>query len=175
MVDVPYDAIADIPPAEVAEVELYHPKSWWTQYVFSQDAKVIAIQYSLTAIGNRAGGAGAVVADAAATGISRHILLYRCKPISPVHHHARHDHGDLPAHGIVPGRLRQLPYPADGRRPGHGLPLCEHAELLDLPARSRWCWRRPSSCLAGPPAPAGRCTRRRRFSPARPGRIGASF
>src|SRR5205823_11690771 len=26
-----------------------HPKSWWTQYVFSQDAKVIAIQYSLTA------------------------------------------------------------------------------------------------------------------------------
>ena len=42
MVDVPYDAIADAPPAEVAEVELYHPKSWWTQYVFSQDAKVIA-------------------------------------------------------------------------------------------------------------------------------------
>ena len=49
MVDVPYDAIADVPPAEVPEVELYHPKSWWTHYVFSQDAKVIAIQYSLTA------------------------------------------------------------------------------------------------------------------------------
>src|SRR3979411_3543002 len=49
MVDVPYDTTADVPPAEVAEVELYHPKSWWTQYVFSQDAKVIAIQYSLTA------------------------------------------------------------------------------------------------------------------------------
>src|SRR5215211_4585951 len=50
MVDVPYDAIAGAPPAEVPEVELYHPKSWWTQYVFSQDAKVIAIQYSVTAI-----------------------------------------------------------------------------------------------------------------------------
>src|SRR5882762_3446898 len=49
MVDVPYDATADIPLAEVGEVELYHPRSWWTQYVFSQDAKVIAIQYSLTA------------------------------------------------------------------------------------------------------------------------------
>jgi cytochrome c oxidase subunit 1 len=49
MVDVPYDVIADVPPAEVGEVELYHPRSWWTQYVFSQDAKVIAIQYSLTA------------------------------------------------------------------------------------------------------------------------------
>jgi len=49
MVDIPYDAIADAPPAEVPEVDLYHPKSWWTHYVFSQDAKVIAIQYSLTA------------------------------------------------------------------------------------------------------------------------------
>ena len=36
------------PPAEVPEVELYHPKAGGTQYVFSQDAKVIAIQYSLT-------------------------------------------------------------------------------------------------------------------------------
>ena len=39
-----------VPPAEVAEVDLYHAKSWITKYVFSQDAKVIAIQYSLTAI-----------------------------------------------------------------------------------------------------------------------------
>src|ERR671916_1596057 len=39
-----------IPPAEVADVELYHPHSWITKYVFSQDAKVIAIQYSLTAL-----------------------------------------------------------------------------------------------------------------------------
>jgi cytochrome c oxidase subunit 1 len=39
-----------VPPVEVAEVELYHPHSWITKYVFSQDAKVIAIQYSLTAM-----------------------------------------------------------------------------------------------------------------------------
>ncbi len=39
-----------VPPAEVAEVELYHPRSYWTKYVFSQDAKVIAIQYAFTAI-----------------------------------------------------------------------------------------------------------------------------
>src|SRR5919198_1357703 len=49
MVDVPYDVVTGIPPAEVPDVELYHPRSWWTRYVFSQDAKVIAIQYSLTA------------------------------------------------------------------------------------------------------------------------------
>jgi cytochrome c oxidase subunit I len=43
-------AAENIPPAEVAEVELYHPKSWMTKYVFCQDAKVIAIQYAFTAI-----------------------------------------------------------------------------------------------------------------------------
>ncbi len=39
-----------VPAAEVADVELYHAKSWWTKYVFSQDAKVIAVQYSVTAL-----------------------------------------------------------------------------------------------------------------------------
>ena len=45
-----HGAVDAIPPAEVAEVDLYHPHSWWTKYVFSQDAKVIAIQYGGTAI-----------------------------------------------------------------------------------------------------------------------------
>ena len=39
-----------VPPAEIEEVDLYHAKSWVTKYVFSQDAKVIAIQYAGTAI-----------------------------------------------------------------------------------------------------------------------------
>src|SRR3954453_4581325 len=42
--------IGVVPPAKVEDVELYHPHSWITKYVFSQDAKVIAIQYSLTAV-----------------------------------------------------------------------------------------------------------------------------
>ncbi len=42
--------MVDVPVAEVAEVELYHAKSYWTKYVFSQDAKVIAIQYGGTAV-----------------------------------------------------------------------------------------------------------------------------
>jgi len=49
MVDIRSDASEAIPPSEVEDVELYHPKSWWTKYVFSQDAKIIAIQYSMTA------------------------------------------------------------------------------------------------------------------------------
>jgi cytochrome c oxidase subunit 1 len=51
MVDVAFGREQPVPPAEVPEVELYHPHSWWTTYVFSQDAKVIAIQYSMTALG----------------------------------------------------------------------------------------------------------------------------
>src|SRR5262252_4652090 len=50
MVDVTIGAAGAIPPAEVQDVELYHPKSWVTKYVYSQDAKVIAIQYSATAM-----------------------------------------------------------------------------------------------------------------------------
>jgi len=44
------DQVELIPPAEVEDVDLYNPTSWVTKYVFSQDAKVIAIQYSFTAI-----------------------------------------------------------------------------------------------------------------------------
>src|SRR3712207_6473035 len=44
----PYAAGALLP--HEAEDELCHPHSWNTRYVFSQDAKVIAIQCSLTAI-----------------------------------------------------------------------------------------------------------------------------
>ncbi len=40
-----------VPAAELPDQELYHSHSWWTTYVFSQDAKYIGIQYALTAIG----------------------------------------------------------------------------------------------------------------------------
>ena len=48
---VTHDESAHAPPAEVEEMELYHAKTWLGKYVFSQDAKVIAIQYAITAIG----------------------------------------------------------------------------------------------------------------------------
>src|SRR5258708_19721010 len=73
------------------------------------------------------------MADAAATRIPWHVFVYRSEPISSVYHHARHDHGDLSPHRAVSGRFRELPHPADGRRPGHGFPLRQHPELLALP------------------------------------------
>jgi cytochrome c oxidase subunit 1 len=50
MVDVTRGGYETIPPAEVPDVELYHPHSWIEKWVFSQDAKYIAIQYSITAL-----------------------------------------------------------------------------------------------------------------------------
>ena len=40
-----------VPAHERPDQELYHSHSWWTTYVFSQDAKYIGIQYALTARG----------------------------------------------------------------------------------------------------------------------------
>src|SRR3954469_8190201 len=49
MADTAFGPARAIPPAEVEDVDLYHAKSWVTKYIFSQDAKVIAIQYAVTA------------------------------------------------------------------------------------------------------------------------------
>jgi cytochrome c oxidase subunit 1 len=50
MSEITAGAVGAIPPAEVEDVELYHAHSWVTKYVFSQDAKVIAVQYASTAL-----------------------------------------------------------------------------------------------------------------------------
>ena len=39
-----------IPALEVPPQDLYHAKSFWTRWIFCQDAKIIGIQYSITAI-----------------------------------------------------------------------------------------------------------------------------
>src|SRR5438270_11412205 len=50
MSSVAHDASIFVPPAEVEEVELYHPKTFVGKYIWSQDAKIIAVQYSITAM-----------------------------------------------------------------------------------------------------------------------------
>ncbi len=50
MSDLTGDALQPLPAAETEDVELYHPHGWITTYVFSQDAKIIAIQYSMVAL-----------------------------------------------------------------------------------------------------------------------------
>ncbi len=51
MAQTTHDQYPLIGPREMEEMELYHPKTWLGHYVFSQDAKWIALQYSMTAIG----------------------------------------------------------------------------------------------------------------------------
>jgi cytochrome c oxidase subunit 1 len=43
---VAHDESDFAPPAEVRRSELYHPKTFIGKYIWSQDAKVIAIQYA---------------------------------------------------------------------------------------------------------------------------------
>jgi cytochrome c oxidase subunit 1 len=50
MTYVAHDESDFVRPAEVAEPELYHPKTFIGKYIWSQDAKVIAVQYGITAI-----------------------------------------------------------------------------------------------------------------------------
>jgi cytochrome c oxidase subunit 1 len=50
MTSITHDESAYAPPAEVEEPELYHPKTFVGKYIWSQDAKVIAVQYAITAI-----------------------------------------------------------------------------------------------------------------------------
>jgi cytochrome c oxidase subunit I len=49
MASLGHDATSYAPPREMEEMELPHAHSWITTYVFSQDAKTIAIQYAVTA------------------------------------------------------------------------------------------------------------------------------
>src|SRR5258708_6771753 len=50
MTSVTHDESDFVPPAEVEEPELYHPKTFVGKYIWSQDAKVIAVQYAITAM-----------------------------------------------------------------------------------------------------------------------------
>lgn len=50
-----YDDVATgkndtIPALEVQPQDLYHAKSFWTRWIFCQDAKVIGVQYAITAV-----------------------------------------------------------------------------------------------------------------------------
>jgi len=50
MSEIAQGADREIPAAEVPEMELPHAHGWLTRYVFCQDAKVIGVQYTLTAM-----------------------------------------------------------------------------------------------------------------------------
>jgi cytochrome c oxidase subunit 1 len=153
MVDISRGAGDLIPPAEVPDVELYHAKSWITKYVFCQDAKVIAIQYSVTALSI---GMVALV-------LSWLMRLQLGFPGVFSFIDAEHYYQFITMHGMIMviylitaiflGGFGNYLIPADAGRAGHGVPVRQYAELLGL-----------SACGAGPGGQlfrAGRADRRR--------------
>jgi hypothetical protein len=56
-------------------VHHHEPKSFWTKYIFSQDHKIIGIQYLVTAFPHGLSGYGFVLADEVATGLEREAVF----------------------------------------------------------------------------------------------------
>jgi cytochrome c oxidase subunit 1 len=96
---VAHDESDFVRPAEVEEPELYHPKTFIGKYVWSQDAKVIGVQYSITAI--------AVGLRLCLSGLMRlqlgsaHLFLYQ-PDNTLVCDHAWHDNGQYLLTALFP-------------------------------------------------------------------------
>ena len=97
--------IDSVPPRETADQELYHSKSFWTTWVFSQDAKWIGVQYACTAI------AIGLVAMVLSWGMRLQLgfpdtfSFFNSSCILSVYYHARYDHGNISSYRFVPGRI----------------------------------------------------------------------
>jgi len=105
------------PKVEDVSSELHHPHTFVGKYVFSQDAKWIGIQYGVTALA--VGLVGLVLSDLIRLqlGFPHAFSFITPSKLPAIRLDARIDHGGLSAHGAVPGRIRQLPDPADGSAP----------------------------------------------------------
>ena len=85
--DIAVDKGNVVPGLEVPPQDLYHAKSFWTRWIFCQDAKIIGIQYSITAW------------------VSRISSLHWSVGILSICHNARHDYGYLSLNRIISGRI----------------------------------------------------------------------
>ena len=117
-------------PAELPEQDLYHPHSFIEKWVFCQDAKVIGVQYFLTAV---------------FTGIVGLILSWLMRlqlgfPGLAGFITAEHYYQFVTMHGMIMvvfnstifRRIWKLSYSFNGRSKRHGLPICEYVKFLDV-------------------------------------------
>ena len=125
---------------------------FWRKYVFSQDHKVIGIQYTITGLLFLLFGFTLMM-------LMRWQLAYPGAPIpligqllgagararrhhaarvlQPARRHARHHHGVPRRRAAGRRRLRQLRDAAADRRARHGVPQAQHGELLGVLRRRR--------------------------------------
>ena len=141
-------------------------QSFWTRYVWSQDHKVIAVQYSLTAIA--IGLVGLVLSD-----LMRLQLGFPGK-FSFID--ASHYYQFVTMHGMIMV-IYLLTALFLGGFGNYLIPLMLGARDMVFPFLNMratgstcwpcWCWWRAFSCQAGRPARAGRCIHPRPSCPAR--------
>ena len=137
--------------ARHATIMLTTNLAFWQKYIFSQDHKVIGIQYAITGLAvpavrfhsddDHAVAAGlSGPADSAdrqpvqrGAGARRH---HAARVLQPARGDARHHHGVPRRRAARRRRLRQLRDAAADRRARHGVPQAQHGELLGvLPGR----------------------------------------
>ena len=124
--------MAYVPLAD-QELELHHPHSWVTKYVWSQDHKVIAIQYGGTAI--------AVGLVALVLSLFMRMQLGFPETFDLIDPNSYYQ--SVTMHGMIMviylltalflGGFGNYLIPPHVRRQGHGVPVHEHAQLLGLP------------------------------------------
>ena len=152
MTYVTHDESEFVPPMEVEEPELYHPKTFIRQSTSgARTHKVIAIQYAVTAI---AVGLVALVLS----GLMRlqlglpHDVLASSRPATYFQF--------VTMHGMIMviylltalflGGFGNYLIPLMVRRARHGVPVRQHGRATGSTCSRCWCCSRASSCRAGP-------------------------
>ena len=152
-----YVAIAD----RDHEVEHHDPQTFITKYIWSQDHKVIAIQYGLTAI----------FVGVIALGLSAMMRLQLGFPDSFSFINPENYYQFVTMHGMIMviylltalflGGFGNYLIPLMCRLARHGIPVPQYAQLLGIPAVGHHPAYRVSSFRAARRAPVGPCTRHR--------------
>ena len=127
-------AQAEIPYQE--SMELHHPHSWVTKYWYSQDHKVIAIQYGITAMA--VGLVALVLSWIMRMQIGFPVLGAELGITPDIYYQSITMHGMIMViyllDGVPARQFRQLPDSLDVGSEGHGVPVRQHDQLPRLPA-----------------------------------------
>ena len=114
-------------PAEIPEQDLYHGHSFITKWVFCQDAKVIGIQYFLTAVFTGIVGLILSWLMRLQLGYPESSSIYYCRTLLSVCNYAWNDNGSLFFNSFIFGWLWKLFNSFDGWCKRYGFSICKHA------------------------------------------------
>ena len=119
-------------PSENPEQDLYHAHSFIEKWVFCQDAKVIGVQYFLTAVFT--GVVGLILSwlmrlQLGFPGLAGFITA---EQLLSIRYYARNDNGSLLFNCIIPRWIWKLFNTINGWCKRHGFSICKHVKFLDV-------------------------------------------